>query len=168
MSRPCDYSDTPPAPTTEDIVTLQLKLFELESRLKCNGSDRSLDDLDTHSESMSRSSHTPQPLPIESLWEGSACAINFPSAAFLDNTLFKNAGSYIPRPLFNIPAVSPQFLLSHFVESRGYCSFVCPTQICPQVILYSRSEGMSAAWAISTRCGCFEKSILDSYLVVHY
>ncbi|RYP43048.1 hypothetical protein DL768_010106 [Monosporascus sp. mg162] len=33
MSRTCDYSDIPPAPTAEDIMSLQLKLLELESRL---------------------------------------------------------------------------------------------------------------------------------------
>ncbi|RYP20384.1 hypothetical protein DL765_002842 [Monosporascus sp. GIB2] len=37
MSRTCDYSDIPPAPTAEDIMGLQLKLLELESRLKNTG-----------------------------------------------------------------------------------------------------------------------------------
>ncbi len=112
MSRTCDYSDVPPAPTAEDIMTLQLKLFELESRLNSGGGADSrtgrLDALDcggSHSgDSVSRSSHTPQPLPRESLWEGGNSG--FPPTVFLDRDLFRRAGLYIPRPLYNVPSVS--------------------------------------------------------------
>lgn len=107
MSRACDYSDVPPAPTAEDIMTLQLKLFELESRLNSSGSERSLDGIDGRSEPISRASHTPQLLPAEPLWEsGGGAGKNFPSAVFLDGGLFRRSGLYIPRPLFNVPTVS--------------------------------------------------------------
>ena len=106
MSRTCDYSDIPPAPTAEDIMTLQLKLFELESRLNGSGGiDGNLDVLDSRSESLSHSSHTPRSVPREALWEGNSNN-SFPSTVFLDQGLYRRAGGYIPRPLFNVPSVS--------------------------------------------------------------
>ena len=104
MSRTCDYSDIPPPPTAEDIMTLQLRLFELESRLNGSGGpEGSLDALDNCSESISHTSHTPRSVTREPLWEGSSN--NFPSTVFLDKGLYNRGGIYIPRPLYNVPSV---------------------------------------------------------------
>ncbi|RYP86583.1 hypothetical protein DL770_004882 [Monosporascus sp. CRB-9-2] len=102
MSRTCDYSDVPPAPTAEDIMSLQLKLLELESRLSISsGSDGSLGRLDPHNETASHQGHTPRLQAREPLWESSLNV--FPSTAFLDARLFRRVGLSIPRPLCDVP-----------------------------------------------------------------
>ncbi|RYP65812.1 hypothetical protein DL771_008113 [Monosporascus sp. 5C6A] len=102
MSRTCDYSDVPPAPTAEDIMSLQLKLLELESRLSISsGSDGSLGRLDPYNEAASHQGHTPRLQAGEPLWESSLNI--FPSTAFLDTRLFRLVGLSIPRPLCDVP-----------------------------------------------------------------
>lgn len=137
MSRTCDYSDVPPAPTAEDIMTLQLKLFELESRLNTNGSERSLDGFDSHSESMSHSSHTPQLLPREPLWEASTSNSNFPPTVFLDGELFRRAGTYIPRPLYTIPTVSVYGPFNNSLRCRR-CTVIYFNKSTLRLVLYPR------------------------------
>ncbi|RYP57945.1 hypothetical protein DL769_009192 [Monosporascus sp. CRB-8-3] len=102
MSRTCDYSDAPPAPTAEDIMGLQLKLLELESRLSISsGSDGSLGRLDPYNETASHQGHTPRLQAGEPLWESSPNI--FPSTAFIDTRLFRRVGLSIPRPLIDVP-----------------------------------------------------------------
>ncbi len=89
MGRMCDYSDSQPAPTAEDLTTLQAKLAELENRLNSNSSE---------SPASGKGAGARDPL-----W---ASATNrFPPVFLLDIDCYKWASLHVPRPSVDIPLV---------------------------------------------------------------
>ncbi|RKF59399.1 putative fungal specific transcription factor [Erysiphe neolycopersici] len=110
MGRHCDYSDSAPAPTSEDFHALRMKLAELESKLKYSqrglgpnfansGAHGSLclqgDQLGQFQQ-ISDFSHLQEPP-----WLG--IPNRFPSLALLDGIAFSNSGTAAPRPNFSTP-----------------------------------------------------------------
>lgn len=95
MGRLCDYTDVQQAPTVDDLMSVQIKLVELERRLnqkeQHNGSSVALPPaLDAVSEK------PPLWMPAQS---------RFPSAMFLDMECFSCAGLSVPKPAVEIPKV---------------------------------------------------------------
>jgi hypothetical protein len=91
MSRPCDYSDVTPPPTSEDFHALRMKLMELESRLN-SGPDHaaftpSSGSLSGPDAAANALSYTP---PQDPPWQG--VQNRFPAIAFLDSESFKYGG----------------------------------------------------------------------------
>ncbi len=111
MGRTCDYADSQPAPTAEDLVSLQVRLIELENRLNnrqvqspANSSDKDL---------------APVPCPRPPMWVPTP-ANTFRSPLFLDLDVFKWKSMTIPKPAIEIPMVS----------ERDNCSYFCLSS-CP-------------------------------------
>ncbi|POS88067.1 hypothetical protein EPUL_000562 [Erysiphe pulchra] len=110
MGRHCDYSDSAPAPTSEDFHALRMKLIELESKLKYSqrGFGPNFTNSGTHGglcvqgeqlepfQQISAFSHLREPP-----WLG--LQNRFPSLALLDGITFRNGGIAAPRPNFNTP-----------------------------------------------------------------
>ena len=114
MGRICDYSEAQQAPTAEDLMSMQMKIFELEQRLnqKEQQSERSIASPNGNSNS---SGGTPGPsaslLSVINerppLWMPAQS--KFPSAIFLDIDCFIYAGLHLPKPSVEIPMVSSPF-----------------------------------------------------------
>ncbi|KAH8899364.1 hypothetical protein GQ53DRAFT_836418 [Thozetella sp. PMI_491] len=94
MGRPCDYADSQPPPTADDLATLQSRLRELEHRLSKQEQESP----------PAIAEREPAPLanPRGPLWKG-AQANRFPAAMFLDIDCFKWASMTVPRPSVEIP-----------------------------------------------------------------
>ncbi|KAK0630123.1 hypothetical protein B0T17DRAFT_589721 [Bombardia bombarda] len=127
MTRRCDYTDTPSAPTADDIAVLQARVAELENRLSNGGGSGGGGDVamggtgnnhDPHSPSTTTTTNTThalspsggsgrsRPPPVNSrgpLWLPSLMNNGLPSAVFLDIDCFKWAGMPIPKPNVDVP-----------------------------------------------------------------
>jgi hypothetical protein len=105
MSRFCDYSDTPPNPTVEDLAALRGRLAELESKLQ---------DATTRCSSAATSISPPaedflhdQSAPVFPQLETWAHGLpDFDPTMFLDARLFRDGGLPVTGPIVNIPHVS--------------------------------------------------------------
>ncbi|KAI6248656.1 Transcription factor BOA15 [Erysiphe necator] len=111
MGRHCDYSDSAPAPTSEDFHALRMKLTELESKLKYSqrGFGTSFTNNGLHGGLFMQGEQIGQlhqvsgfSLPRELPWLG--VQNKFPSLAFLHGLAFRSAGIAAPRPNFNTPS----------------------------------------------------------------
>ena len=94
MGRTCDYADSSPAPTAEDMAILQSRIAELESRLSSQ-------------ETPSSSVSNPNPTsfgPEKPLWV--AASSTLPPLFFLHIDRFKYAGLAVPKPSGGTPQVS--------------------------------------------------------------
>ncbi|RKF81101.1 putative fungal specific transcription factor [Golovinomyces cichoracearum] len=111
MNRHCDYSDSAPAPTSEDFNALRMKLAELESRLRYGERNFAPIHADIATPSSRLSSHD-EPIrqlqqistycpPHEASWPG--IRSKFPSIAFLHGLAFSSGGISVPRPNFSTP-----------------------------------------------------------------
>lgn len=116
MERQCDYAETPqPGPTADDFAALQLKLLELESRLRHSdgtpsssvngapaaGSDSALGSGGSVGETPPTA---PVYTPLEPLWEQQTAA-QYPPDVFLDITAFDCMNLSLPKPVIDIPVV---------------------------------------------------------------
>ncbi|KAM7202393.1 hypothetical protein V8F33_002801 [Rhypophila sp. PSN 637] len=132
MGRQCDYTDTPAAPTADDLAVLQARLADLEKRLSAananannghspgTGTGSSPDVNMELSPPASTSTIAPPSETDHSttgsgstrinswvggpLWTAPQGASNFPSAIFLDIDCFKWAGMHISKPNVHVPA----------------------------------------------------------------
>jgi hypothetical protein len=101
MSRPCDYSDSSPPPTSEEFNGLRMKLMELEARL--NGGNAMVSPPTNFptpsSTTLSASDNLGLPLqhypPQDYTWAN--VPNKFPAIAVLDSETFKNGGYIFPR-----------------------------------------------------------------------
>ncbi|KAJ9151699.1 Fungal-specific transcription factor domain-containing protein, partial [Coniochaeta hoffmannii] len=108
MGRICDYTEVQQAPTAEDLMSMQMKIFELEQRLnqKEQENGRSIASPNGNSNS---SGGTPGPsasfLSVVNerppLWMPAQS--KFPSAMFLDIDCFIYASLPVPKPSAEIP-----------------------------------------------------------------
>ncbi|KAL0935125.1 fungal specific transcription factor domain-containing protein [Colletotrichum truncatum] len=115
MERCCDYAEPQkPAPTAEDFAALQLKLVELEDRLKNASSETSSVSRNGvgqgHYGSSSGASMGGLASPpasassgLEPLWEQQS-AVQFPPDVFLDIVTYECLNQPVPKPSIDIPA----------------------------------------------------------------
>lgn len=106
MGRVCDYNDVQQAPTAEDLMSLQVKIVELEQRLNQkeqsnaspNGNTGSTGGTPGPSASFRNAVNEKPPfwMPSQS---------KFPSAMFLDIDCFIYASLPVPKPSADIPMV---------------------------------------------------------------
>ncbi|OAL29405.1 hypothetical protein AYO22_02299 [Fonsecaea multimorphosa] len=95
MSRPCDYSESAPNPTSEDFALMRQKIADLEARLEGRRSE---------------GWHGPMRSFSRSPGTGTEAAfatdsnVTFPAAFFLDAEVFAQAQMTIPRPNIAVPA----------------------------------------------------------------
>jgi len=129
MSRFCDYSETPPNPTVEDLTALKGRLAELESKLQ---------DVTRHSSTSCASTSTSISPPAEAFFHDQCPPVfpqvetwarglhDFDPTMFLDATLFREAGLPVTRPVVEIPQVSCANIIC---ASNGlivsFCSLWC-------------------------------------------
>jgi len=115
MGRICDYSDSQPAPTADDLAALQVKLMELEDRLNSQNSPPPAGKLNGR----------------DPLWlSGSS---KFPSELFLDSDVFMTSEIRIPRPPLDVPVVNDpvplslcfRLMLLRQSVLRGVCAYMC-------------------------------------------
>jgi hypothetical protein len=111
MGRLCDYSDSSPAPTSDDFNALRQKLLELERRLNGNNGSNILDNQSYMA--------TPSASTVSATGDSIGAAQNnvyiqqdpayqnvqnrFPSIAFLDSEAFNYGQITVPRPAIDIP-----------------------------------------------------------------
>ena len=115
MARPCDYSDTSPAPTADDFNALRARLAELEARLHATTNDGSMSGgtpyqptPQTHSVSPAPGLGQPQPAPIyvtAAPYQIPQVLNRFPTIAFFDAESFANGRVDVPTPQIDIPLV---------------------------------------------------------------
>ncbi|KAI1816894.1 fungal-specific transcription factor domain-containing protein [Poronia punctata] len=98
MSRFCDYSETPPNPTVEDMAALKGRLVELENKLE--EVRHSSASISPPAEEFYRESYPPMCPSVESWEQGTQ---NFDPTVFLDAKLFRDTGLSITRPIVTIP-----------------------------------------------------------------
>lgn len=119
MGRLCDYTDVQQAPTAEDLMSMQMKIIELEQRLNQkeqqtshtlaspNATTNTISTGGTPGPSasfMNTVSEKPPPwMPAQS---------KFPSAMFLDIDCFIYASLPVPKPAAEIPMVATCLTLS--------------------------------------------------------
>jgi hypothetical protein len=116
MGRICGYTDVQQAPTAEDLMSMQMKIVELEQRLnqkeQQNGNSVTLRNGQGNS-TEATSAPSPSFLNIvnekPSLWMPAQS--KFPSAMFLDIDCFTLASIPVPRPAAEIPMVLIPILL---------------------------------------------------------
>jgi hypothetical protein len=115
MGRSCDYTDVQQAPTAEDLVSMQMKIIELEERLNQKNQQESVNS----SSGMNTLNGSLGPGPSAfftkavgekpPLWMPAQS--KFPSAMFLDIDCFTYAALPIPKPSAEIPLVRSPFLI---------------------------------------------------------
>ncbi|KIW81458.1 hypothetical protein Z517_04483 [Fonsecaea pedrosoi CBS 271.37] len=94
MSRPCDYSETAPIPTSEDFAMMRQKIADLEARLEGRRSEGWHGPM----RSFSRSPGTGSEAGF-----ATDSNVTFPPAFFLDAEVYAEAQMTIPRPNIAVP-----------------------------------------------------------------
>ena len=98
MGRSCDYADSQPAPTAEDLVSLQIRLIELENKLNNRQALSPASSAEKEMVSVPSARIAP--------WTPSP-ANTFRTPLFLDLDVFKWKSMQNPKPNVEIPMVSP-------------------------------------------------------------
>lgn len=123
MGRLCDYTDVQQAPTAGDLVSMQMKIVELEQRLN-QKEQQSISAVASPNGNASSAGGAPGPSALflnavnekPPLWM--PAQIRFPSAMFLDIDCFIYASLPVPKPSAEIPMVCISFLC--------YLMVLCP------------------------------------------
>lgn len=114
MGRLCDYTDVQQAPTAEDLMSMQMKIVELEQRLNQKEQQKSSTVASRNGNAVATNGG---PGPSASFMNAvnekpppwMPAQTKFPSAMFLDIDCFIYAGLSVPKPSAEIPMVSVSF-----------------------------------------------------------